>query len=68
LPLNEGCQRRLVELDGVRVLLMVIPNDFGEVTTVCYSRNGKVFENFTHIEDQVRNNWLKMVRSSQQAI
>jgi DNA ligase-1 len=30
---------------------------------MCFSRNGKVFENFTHIEDQIRENWVNMVRA-----
>ena len=46
-----------------RVILMVIPNDMGEIVTVCYSRNGKIFENFTHIEEQVQSNFTKLVRS-----
>jgi DNA ligase-1 len=50
------------KLDGVRVLMTVIPSDFG-VTVVSYSRNGKVFENFTHIEEQISLNWTTMVRA-----
>jgi DNA ligase-1 len=63
-PEMKGTKRLEPKLDGLRVLLMVMPSDTGDVTTVCYSRNGKVFENFTHIEDQVRNNWTKMVRKA----
>jgi DNA ligase-1 len=63
-PEMKGVKRLEPKLDGVRVLLMVIPNDSGEITTVCYSRNGKVFENFTHIEEQVRAKFGELVRAS----
>jgi len=47
-------------------LLVAIPADSntGEITTICYSRNGKQFDNFTHIEDQVRENFYKLVRKA----
>lgn len=46
------------KLDGVRVLIEVsrkaTATALGKPTVVtCYSRNGKVFENFTHIEEQI---------------
>jgi DNA ligase-1 len=63
-PEMKGIKRLEPKLDGVRVLLMVIPSDFGDVTTICFSRNGKQFDNFGHIEEQVRNNWIKMVRKA----
>ena len=63
-PEMKGIKRLEPKLDGVRMLLMVIPMDSGELTTICFSRNGKIFENFTHIEDQVRDNWLKLVRKA----
>ena len=63
-PEMKGIKRLEPKLDGVRMLLMVVPSDFGDITTVCYSRNGKVFENFTHIEDQVRDNFVKLVRKA----
>jgi DNA ligase-1 len=63
-PEMKGIKRLEPKLDGVRVLLMVIPSDFGDVTPICFSRNGKVFENFTHIEDQVRDNFVKLVRKA----
>lgn len=62
-PEMKGKKRLEPKLDGVRVLMVVIFNDFGEVVTVCYSRNGKVFENFAHIEDQVSDNFAKIVRA-----
>lgn len=63
-PEMKGNKRLEPKLDGVRMLLMVIPADDGETTTICFSRNGKTFENFGHIEEQVRNNWVKMVRKA----
>jgi DNA ligase-1 len=62
-PEMKGIKRLEPKLDGVRVLLMVIPSDSGDITTICFSRNGKVFDNFTHIEDQVRDNYLNIVRA-----
>jgi DNA ligase-1 len=61
-PEMKGVKRLEPKLDGVRALFTVIPSDFG-VTVVCYSRNGKVFENFSHIEDQIRENFVNIVRS-----
>lgn len=66
-PEMKGTKRLEPKLDGVRVLMMVISNDFGEVVTTCYSRNGKVFENFNHIEKQVSDNFMKLVRASKEA-
>lgn len=40
------------KLDGARVLLMVTEDN----TATCYSRNGKVFDNFSHVEQQVLDN------------
>jgi len=62
-PEMKGTKRLEPKLDGVRVLMMVIYSDSGELTTICFSRNGKQFENFTHIEDQVRANFVKLVRT-----
>jgi DNA ligase-1 len=62
-PEMKGTKRLEPKLDGVRVLLMVIPSDTGDVTTICFSRNGKQFDNFGHIEEQVRNNFVNIVRS-----
>jgi len=66
-PEMKGTKRLEPKLDGVRVLMMVISNDFAEVITTCYSRNGKIFENFSHIEKQVANNFAKLVRASKEA-
>jgi len=67
-PEMKGTKRLEPKLDGVRVLMFVIPSDFGDVTTVCYSRNGKVFDNFTHIEQQVSDNFVKIARGHQNAL
>ena len=63
-PEMKGIKRLEPKLDGVRMLMMVIPADDGETTIICFSRNGKQFDNFGHIEEQVRNNWVKMVRKA----
>lgn len=63
-PEMKGIKRLEPKLDGVRMLMMVIPSDDGSVTTICFSRNGKQFDNFGHIEEQVRDNWVKMVRKA----
>lgn len=62
-PEMKGIKRLEPKLDGVRVLMVVIYNDAGEVITTCYSRNGKIFENFFHIEKQVHENFTKLVRT-----
>jgi len=61
-PEMKGTKRLEPKLDGVRVLMTVIPSDSG-VTVISYSRNGKLFENFTHIEEQISLNWTTMVRA-----
>jgi DNA ligase-1 len=59
-PEMRGIKRLEPKLDGVRVLMMVSVTDYNDkmqsgfdVSVVCYSRNGKVFDNFTRIETQV---------------
>jgi DNA ligase-1 len=48
----KGEKRLEPKLDGVRALF-VVNIDGAETTVACYSRNGKVFDNFTHIEVQI---------------
>jgi DNA ligase-1 len=55
-PEMEGKKRIEPKLDGVRVLLTVYPRTY-KATAVCYSRNGKVFENFSHIENQITDRY-----------
>jgi DNA ligase-1 len=62
-PEMKGTKRLEPKLDGVRALFMVIPSDDGEITVICFSRNGKQFDNFGHIEEQIRNNFLTLVRA-----
>jgi len=63
-PEMKGIKRLEPKLDGVRVLMVAIWSDSGEVTVTSYSRNGKVFENFSHIENQIHNNFLKLIRKT----
>jgi DNA ligase-1 len=62
-PEMKGNKRLEPKLDGVRALFMVIPSDDGEITTICFSRNGKQFDNFGHIEEQIRDNYTTIVRA-----
>jgi DNA ligase-1 len=66
-PEMKGTKRLEPKLDGVRVLMMVIPSN-SEVTVVSYSRNGKVFENFGHIEQQIRDNFNQLIKNSNTAL
>ena len=65
-PEMRGTKRLEPKLDGVRVLMVVLPEIMvhGVVATTCYSRNGKVFENFEHIEEQVRKNIGELVSAA----
>ena len=63
-PEMKGIKRLEPKLDGVRVLMTVIPADDGDVTVLSLSRNGKLFENFSHIEKQISDNWLKLIRKT----
>lgn len=56
-PEMRGLKRLEPKLDGVRVLMYVTGvSSTGLCEVTCYSRNGKLFENFTHIEDQIKKN------------
>ena len=48
-PEMSGVKRLEPKLDGVRVLMMCIIGQDSTIVT-SYSRNGKIFENFSHIE------------------
>lgn len=65
-PEMKGTKRLEPKLDGVRVLMMVIPAGIGRkyADIVCYSRNGKVFENFEHIEKQVEVNINEIIAAA----
>jgi len=49
-PEMKGKKRLEIKLDGVRVLAHVMTNS---ADVVCYSRNGKIFNNFEHIQQQI---------------
>jgi len=59
-PEMRGFKRLEPKLDGVRVLMVVNIDDASEVDVVCYSRNGKVFNNFQHIEEQIKTHISKL--------
>ena len=59
-PEMSGLKRLEPKLDGVRVLMHVV----GSALSTCYSRNGKVFENFGHIQRQVEKNFHKLVAAN----
>ena len=64
-PEMKGVKRLEPKLDGVRVLMVVIPpSGMFDGAVTCYSRNGKIFENFTHIEEQVLNNVRQLVSAA----
>lgn len=63
-PEMAGTKRLEPKLDGVRVLMMVVPAGVDEFNTVSYSRNGKVFENFKHIEKEIEENFRKLVKNN----
>jgi len=52
-PELTGKKRLEPKLDGVRVLMFVQSGPQYQVSAVSFSRNGKQFDNFGHIEDQV---------------
>ena len=62
-PEMKGLKRLEPKLDGVRVLMRVYRNNYDEVVTTCYSRNGKIFENFNLIEQQISDNFEKLRRT-----
>lgn len=48
-----GRHRLEVKLDGMRVIAVVTRKD-GQTSVTLHSRNGKLLENFPHIEEQIR--------------
>ena len=59
-PEMSGIKRLEPKLDGVRVLMRV----WGSGMSICYSRNGKIFENFSKIQRQVEKVYHKLVASA----
>jgi len=62
-PEMRGTKRLEPKLDGVRVIMIVLLGQPGP-SPICYSRNGKVFDNFSHIEDQIRNNVKELIAAA----
>ena len=54
-PEMVGLKRLEPKLDGVRMLVVCAISEDGTKLTTCYSRNGKIFENFGHIECQIQD-------------
>jgi DNA ligase 1 len=67
-PEMRGTKRLEPKLDGVRVIMivrpMIVPNAGNYSSVVCFSRNGKVFDNFSHIEDQIRDNVQELIAAA----
>ncbi len=64
-PEMKGVKRLEPKLDGVRVLMVVLPpSGMFDGNATCYSRNGKIFENFTHIEEQILNNIRQLISAA----
>jgi len=55
-PEMRGAKRIEPKLDGVRVLVVVGKMNRNMTYVTTYSRNGKVFENFSHIEAELERN------------
>lgn len=60
-PEMKGTKRLEPKLDGVRVIMMVQVVDHKNCIVTSFSRNGKAFDNFQHIEEQVSANWLRFI-------
>ena len=69
-PEMRGSKRLEPKLDGVRVIMVVQQGTVNPKTAsvVCYSRNGKVFENFKHIEDQVEKHISEIVAAADKVV
>ena len=67
-PEMRGTKRLEPKLDGVRVIMivrpMILPTAGGYSSVICFSRNGKVFDNFSHIEEQVRDNVQELIAAA----
>jgi DNA ligase-1 len=59
-PEMSGTKRIEPKLDGVRVIIEVV-SKFSGYSITCYSRNGKIFENFGHITSQINMQADKMI-------
>lgn len=66
-PEMKGVKRLEPKLDGVRVVMMIMPSDSG-TSAISFSRNGKVFDNFTHIETEIIKNLTELVRTNSRTL
>jgi len=67
-PEMQGTKRLEPKLDGVRVLMVVTPNDTGSAVVSSLSRNGKEFDNFTNIEKQITDKFKDIVNTNKRTL
>ena len=67
-PEMQGVKRLEPKLDGVRVLMVVTPNNIGTAAVSSLSRNGKEFENFSLIEKQISDNFKNLVNTNKRTL
>jgi DNA ligase-1 len=67
-PEMQGIKRLEPKLDGVRVLMVVTPNNIGTAAVSSLSRNGKEFDNFTLIEQQISDNFTNLVETNKRTL
>lgn len=67
-PEMQGIKRLEPKLDGVRVLMVITPNRIGGAVASSLSRNGKEFDNFTLIEQQIVNNFKDIVDTNKRTL
>lgn len=60
-PEMQGTKRLEPKLDGVRVLMVFTPNLKGDPSVISFSRNGKEFDNFTTIEQQLSKRFKEII-------
>lgn len=65
-PEMRGIKRLEPKLDGSR-MLMLVNKHAAHYSITCYSRNGKVFENFGHIEDQILSKLKEIIAANSRA-
>jgi DNA ligase-1 len=67
-PEMQGIKRLEPKLDGVRVLMVITPNRIGGAVASSLSRNGKEFDNFTLIEQQIVTNFKDIVDTNKRTL
>jgi DNA ligase-1 len=64
-PEMKGIKRLEPKLDGVRVIMLVTAHDTNPLPMVqCFSRNGKIFENFGHIQEAIAEAYQKILSAN----